>query len=224
MSAPRDIVFFGVSNLLSDLIDCALALGHRIACIVLNQAPVVRPRTLELKDRLKRLGLDVPLVMADDFSPAAETLFALGTTAPGRGALVEFCQKRWALQFATLVHPSACLSPFASTGEGVFVGAGSIIAPGVRLGAFAFVNRGVTIGHDTVIGDYARMMPGCNVGGHVKVGHGAMIGMGANVMPELEVGDGAVVAAGAAVIADVDASTLVAGVPATVRKRISAGN
>lgn len=222
MSAPRDIVFIGVSNMLSDVIDCAMALGHRVAGIVMNQAQTVRPRTLALGDRLARLGLDVPLIQADDFSPPAGTAFALGTTAPGRDALVELCRRRWTLQFAALVHPSAWISPFAAVGEGAFVGAGSVIAPGARLGAFAFVNRGVTVGHDTSIGDYARLMPGCNVGGHVTVGRGVLIGMGANVMPELAVGDGAIVAAGATVIADVEPSTLVAGVPATVHKRLGA--
>lgn len=217
MSAPRDIIVIGVSNILSDVIDCAMALGHRVAGIVMNQAQTVRPRTLALGDRLARLGLDLPLIRADDFSPLAGTVFALGTTAPERGALVELCRRRWGLQFAALVHPSAWISPFATVGEGVFVGARSAVAPGARLGAFAFLNRGVTVGHDTVIGDYARLMPGCNLGGHVTVGCGALIGMGANVLPELAVGDGAIVAAGAAVIADVDSSTLVAGVPATVR-------
>jgi acetyltransferase-like isoleucine patch superfamily enzyme len=45
-----------------------------------------------------------------------------------------------------------------------------------------------------------------------------MIGMGANVIEELVIGKGAVVAAGAAVIEDVKDKTLVAGVPAIVKK------
>ncbi len=220
MSPPSAIVFIGVSNMLSDFIDCAMALGHRVAGIVLNQPQTVRPRTLGVVERLAGLGLDVPLIRAEDFSPPADAIFALGTTAPARDKLVDLCRQRWALRFATLVHPRASISPFAVIGEGAFVGAGSVIAPGARLGAFAFVNRGVTVGHDTLIGDYARLMPGCNIGGHVTVGRNVTIGMGANIIEELEIGAGATIAAGAVVTADVEPLTLVAGTPATARKRL----
>jgi sugar O-acyltransferase (sialic acid O-acetyltransferase NeuD family) len=216
----RDIVFIGVSNMLSDFIDCAMALGHRVAGIVMHQAETVRPRTLGVVERLAGLELDVPLIPVEDFSPAADTLFALGITATGRDGLVALCRQRWALRFATLVHPGARISPFAVIGEGVFVGAGSVIAPSARLGAFVFVNRGVTVGHDSRIGDYARLMPGCNIGGHVTLGRGVTIGMGANIIEELEIGVGAIVAAGAVVTADVAPLTLVAGVPATLRKHL----
>lgn len=220
MSPPSAIVFMGVSNMLSDVIDCTVALGYRIEGIVMNQAETVRPRTLGVVERLAGLELEVPLIPVEAFSPAADTLFALGTTAAGRDGLVELCRQRWALRFATLVHPRAWISPFAVIGEGAFVGAGSVIAPSARLGAFVFVNRGVTVGHDSRIGDYARLMPGCNIGGHVTIGRSATIGMGANVNQELEIGAGAFVAAGATVTVDVEASTLVAGVPATLRKHL----
>jgi len=216
----RDIVFIGVSNMLSDFMDCAMALGHRVAGVVMNQAETLRPRTFGTAERLARLGLDIALTPAEEFSPPAGTLFALGTTAAARDKLVDLCRQRWALQFATLAHPRACISPYAVIEEGVFVGAGSVIAPGAHIGAFAFINRGVTVGHDTRIGDYARLMPGCNIGGHVTIGRGATIGMGANVNQELEIGARALVATGATVTVDVEASTLVAGVPATLRKHL----
>lgn len=217
----RDVVSIGVSNMLSDFIDCAMALGYRVAGIVMNQAEAVRPRTLDVAKRLAGLGLDVPLIAIDEFIPATDALFALGTTANGRDSLVTLCRQRWGLRFASLVHPRAWISPFAAIGEGTFVGAGSLIAPGARLGEFVFVNRGVTVGHDTRIGDYARLMPGCNIGGHVTLGRGVTIGMGASVIEELEIGDRAFVAAGAAVVNDVPERTLIAGVPGVIKKALS---
>jgi serine acetyltransferase len=74
------------------------------------------------------------------------------------------------------------------------------------------------VGHDTILQDYVRLNPGCNIAGHVKILDNALIGLGANVIEELLIGKGAVVAAGAVVISDVKERTLVAGVPAIVKK------
>jgi maltose O-acetyltransferase len=54
----------------------------------------------------------------------------------------------------------------------------------------------------------------------VRIGNGAWLGARSVVMPGVEVGDGAVVAAGAVVTADVAANTLVAGVPAVVKRQL----
>jgi len=103
----------------------------------------------------------------------------------------------------------------------VFVGAGSVVAPGASLGDHVYVNRGVTLGHDTRVDAYARLFAGCNVGGHVVIGRGVTIGLGAAVIEELIIGEAAFVAAGAVVLEDVPADTLVAGVPAAVKKQLN---
>jgi 2,3,4,5-tetrahydropyridine-2-carboxylate N-succinyltransferase/tetrahydrodipicolinate N-acetyltransferase len=52
------------------------------------------------------------------------------------------------------------------------------------------------------------------------IGRGATIGLGAAVIEERIIGEGAFVAAGAVVVNDVEAGSLVAGVPAVFKKRI----
>lgn len=214
------LTVIAVSNMLGDIFDCALALGLSIRRIVLNQPEVLRDRTISWRDRLGMLPEAPEVLELAAFAPVPGEAVVIGTTSPKRDALVAQLDARFRLDFVTLVHPSATVSPFARLGRGVFVNAGAVIGPNAALGDHVFVNRGVTVGHDTRVGAWTRLQPGCNVGGHVDIGAHVMVGMGANVIEELVVGERSVVAAGSAVIADVPPGVLVAGVPAAVRKSL----
>ena len=63
------------------------------------------------------------------------------------------------------------------------------------------------------------LQPGANVAGAITIGDQVYIGMGAIILKRLTIGRGATVAAGALVRKDVPDHTLVAGVPAVVKKR-----
>jgi sugar O-acyltransferase (sialic acid O-acetyltransferase NeuD family) len=215
------LVIFGLSNMVSDIFDCALARGHEIARIVRNQPERLRPRTKGLAERLVPLPSVPELLELESFTPGPDEIYVLGTTSPARTGLVDRLHREYGLSLATLVHPAAHVSPFARLGEGVFVGAAAVIAPGATIGSHVFINRGVTVGHDTVVESFARLQPGCNIGGHVRIGRGTTVGMGANVIEELEIGPGVMIAAGAVVIADVEPEVLVAGVPARVKKALA---
>lgn len=212
MAKPRQLVIFGASNIVSDIIDVGLALGCEIAAIVTHLPEPDDARSIPLATRLETLarsGVTPRVVALDDFVPQDGQLHVLGPTTPARAQLVQEARARFGIAFSTLVHPQACVSPLASLGAGCFVGANSVVAAGARLADYVFVNRGATIGHDTEVGSYARVQPGSNVGGLVRIGTGATIGIGATVIERLHIGDGAFVAAGAVVLQDVDAHTLV---------------
>ena len=220
---PGRLVIFGASNILSDLFDCALANGLRPAKVVLHLPEPAGERNIPLAARIAALeGLcDPPHVeMLDEFRPAAGELYALGPTSPARANLVTELERRFGLRYHTLVHPAAYVSPLAQLGEGVFVGASSVIAPGVCLGDHVFVNRGVTIGHDTQIGSFSRVQPGANVGGLSRIGSGVTIAIGATVLERLVIGDDAFVGAGAVVTSDVADRAQVFGSPAKVIKTL----
>lgn len=222
-SDSRRLVIFGASNIVSDLFDCALANGLRPAKVVMHFPEPEGERNIPLAARIAALeGLcELPCVEAlDEFQPAAGELYVLGPTAPARAGLVAELGRRFGLRYHTLVHPTAYVSPLAQLGEGVFVGANSVIGPGVRLGDHVFVNRGVTIGHDTQIGSFSRIQPGANLGGLSRIGSGVTIAIGATVLERLVIGDGAFVGAGAVVTKDVAAKVLVFGSPAKFRKAL----
>jgi len=215
------LVIFGVSNIISDLMDTALLTGLTVKAIVMNQPEVLRGRTRSIRERIKRLQPEPLVLSLEEFVPAEDEVYVTGTTSPEKVHLVNQLKKDFGIEFLSMIHPTAYVSSWATLGEGVFVGANSVIAAEAWLQSHVFVNRGVTIGHDTVVGEYARLNPGCHIGGHVGIGRAAMIGMGANVIQELVIGDEAVVAAGAVVISDVPERTLVTGIPARVKKTYS---
>jgi maltose O-acetyltransferase len=102
----------------------------------------------------------------------------------------------------------------------------------VNVGVYIDASGDVVIGDDVSIGQHVMILTHSHELGSstrragplkpapVRIGDGAWIGARSVVMPGVEVGDGAVVAAGAVVTADVPADTLVAGVPAVVKRSL----
>ena len=207
--------------MVSDLFDCALATGLVPVKVVLHLPEATGERDVPVAERAASLApLCAPPVIQslDDFTPEPDEVYILGPTTPTRATLAALLTERFGLSFHTLVHPTAYVSPLAALGPGVFVGANSVIAPGVVLAEHVFVNRGVTIGHDTTIGAFSRIQPGSNLGSLSRIGRGVTVGIGATLVERLVIGDGAIVAAGAAVLRDVPAGALVAGVPAVIKR------
>ncbi|WP_338846402.1 acetyltransferase [Massilia sp. W12] len=222
MSAQR-LVIFGLSNILSDLFDCALANGLQLAKVVQHLPHEDGERDVPLAQRLQalsRLCQPPSLQTLDEFQPEAGEVYMLGPTTPERATLAELLKQRFDLRFHTLVHPSAYVSPLAQLGEGVFIGANSVIGPGVALAEHVFVNRGVTVGHDTRIGPYSRLQPGSNLGGLSILGRGVTVAIGATLLERLRIGDYAFIGAGAVATSDVEAQTLVLGIPAKFKKKL----
>jgi sugar O-acyltransferase (sialic acid O-acetyltransferase NeuD family) len=154
----------------------------------------------------------------EEFTPQKGEEYFVAPTTSRKSVLVDFLKNTYQLQFSQLIHPTACVSLFAKVGQGVFIGANSVISPGCVIMDHVFIHNGVTVGHDTILHDYVRLNPGCHIAGHVEIFDKAMIGLGAIVIEELVIGKGAVVAAGAVVIKDVKEKILIAGVPAIVKK------
>lgn len=217
------LVVFGTSNILSDIFDNAIANGIMPTRVVIHQAEQCGDRDLPLSARLAALAprFTPPTVETfDTFQPGSEECYLLGPTTPTRENMVRDIATRWSLNFCTLVHPTAYVSPLATLGQGVYVGANSVIGPGAQLGDHVFVNRGVTIGHDTCIDEYSRVQPGANLGGLSRIGRGVTIAIGATLVERLRIGDGAVVGAGAVVLEDVPERVLVVGTPAKIKKQL----
>jgi acetyltransferase EpsM len=116
--------------------------------------------------------------------------------------------------WATVVHPSAWVSPTATVGEGTVIMAGAVVQSGARLGSHCVINTGAIVEHDAVLGEHAQLAPGATLGGAVRIGPLAYIGLGAVVRDHTSVGAGATVGMGAVVVHDVAAGARVMGVPA----------
>jgi UDP-perosamine 4-acetyltransferase len=125
-------------------------------------------------------------------------------------------------EIASLVHPSAVVSPSARIGAGATLLPLSAVQADSELGEDVIVNTGAVVEHDCRIGAHVHVATNATVASGVGVGDGAHIGAGATIRQGIDVGAGAIVGAGAVVVRDVDPGVVVVGVPATVLRPVEA--
>lgn len=128
--------------------------------------------------------------------------------------------RRSGFRTPSIVHPSAVVSRGALLGEGVFVAAGAIVNIGARIADAVIVNTGARIDHDCEIGMGSHIAPGATLSGGVTVGERAWLGTGCSVRQQVRIGSDSVVGVGAAVVSDLAAGHVHAGVPARMLKEI----
>ncbi|WP_131740493.1 NeuD/PglB/VioB family sugar acetyltransferase [Actinomadura roseirufa] len=119
-----------------------------------------------------------------------------------------------AARYATIVHPSAWVSPSSRIGHGTVVLAQTVLTASARVGAHVAIMPHVTVTHDDVVEDHATIASGVRLGGSVRVGAGAYLGAGALVREGVTIGAGALVGMGSVVLADVPPGEVWAGSPA----------
>ena len=122
--------------------------------------------------------------------------------------------------FATIVHPSALVSPSAQLGGGDFIGPLAVINARATLDEGVIINTGAIVEHDCRIGAFTHVAPGAVLAGDVTVGHDALIGAGAVIHPGVKVGSGVAIGAGAVAVSDIHDGARVAGVPARPIDRV----
>lgn len=183
--------------------EAARALGYALHGAVAN---AVDPA-------LTRLG-------GDDDLPRLAGTDRRWLVAIGGNALRDRLASAWdgRLAWATIIHPSAWVSPSSRLGAGVFVGPGAIIHAGATVGDHAIVNSGAIVEHDAVLGRCCHVAPGAVLGGGARIGDRALIALGARVRDHVAIGADATVGMGAAAVAEVRAGATVLGVPARERR------
>lgn len=117
-------------------------------------------------------------------------------------------------RFATVLHPSAAVSTFATVGAGAILLSGVHVGSGAQVGRHVFALPQAVISHDVRVGDYAILAGGANVSALVRLGRASYVGANAAVRGDLTIGDGALIGMGAVVLRDVAPGAVVAGVPA----------
>jgi sugar O-acyltransferase (sialic acid O-acetyltransferase NeuD family) len=117
-------------------------------------------------------------------------------------------------RLATVIHPTACISPSASVSSGTVACAGVIVNARATVGLGCILNTAATIDHDCAIEDGVHISPGANLAGNVHVGTCTWIGIGSSIREGIRIGRDSMVGAGSAVVSDVADGATVGGVPA----------
>lgn len=117
-------------------------------------------------------------------------------------------------RLASLVHPAATVSRYASMEGGSVVFAGAVVNAYARIGLGCILNTGCSVDHDCILLAAVHISPGAHLAGGVQVGEAGWIGIGACVRQSIRIGSRVMVGAGAVVVADVIDGATVTGVPA----------
>ncbi len=153
-------------------------------------------------------------VLLDEYS---ELIVALGDNTLRLSKSEFFAAKGFRL--ATIIHPSAVISPFATIGPGSVVFANAVINPFATIKNACIINTGAIVEHDCIIEDGVHLSPNVAMGGCVHIGKSTWICIGASISNATIIGENVTVAAGAVVLENIADNLLVAGVPAIVKKQ-----
>ncbi len=121
---------------------------------------------------------------------------------------------------ATLVHPSAIISPSVAIGKGVVIMPNVVVNAKAVIGDGAILNSSCIIEHECKIGDFAHISPNAAFAGNVSIGSFTHIGIGCVVIQGLSIGQNCIIGAASVVIKNIDNNILAYGNPCKVIKEI----
>lgn len=130
-----------------------------------------------------------------------------------RGGIIDGLQIAPA-RFATVIHPAARVSRFATIGHNVLIMAGVVITSNAIIGNHVCILPNSVVHHDTSVGDWSLIGAGVTIAGGCTIGQNCYIGSGSSIINGISVGLRSLVGQGANVIAPVPPSAKMAGNPA----------
>ncbi|AMV12440.1 acetyltransferase [Geobacillus thermoleovorans] len=136
-----------------------------------------------------------------DRNPSTKLIIAIGNNQVR--AEIAKCIQVSDEMFATLIHPSAAISPSARIGEGTVVMPNCVVNAHAVIGKHVIINTGAIVEHDNRIGDYAHISPNATLTGNVVIGEGTHVGASATIIPGIKVGKWSIIGAGSTVIRDI---------------------
>jgi sugar O-acyltransferase (sialic acid O-acetyltransferase NeuD family) len=145
------------------------------------------------------------------FGEYPEAEFILAVADPKiKKIIVQKNEDRW----ATFIHSSCEVSPFAKIGKGCILTPQSIVVADAILGDFVFLNTNATVGHDSIVGNYTTLFPNTEICGNCNIGQNCIFGIGAYAVPNVNLVDNTKVSAGSIVWNSYDEPCLLIGNPA----------
>ena len=117
-------------------------------------------------------------------------------------------------RFATVVHPTARVSPLATIGRNVLVMAGAVITSNAVIGDHVCILPNTVIHHDVTVGDWTLIGSNVTIAGGTAIGENCYVGSATSIMNGLQIGDRSLIGLGSNVIRSCPADSRLAGNPA----------
>lgn len=124
-------------------------------------------------------------------------------------------------QHASVIHPSARISPHTKIGNGVCIAPLASSSPGSVIGDHSALFANSFLGHDSSLGRGVTLAAHSVVGGRVSVSEGAHIGLNSTIREDVGVGRFAILGAASMLTKDIPESEIWAGNPARYLKMVS---
>ena len=124
-------------------------------------------------------------------------------------------------RFATIIHPSAVISPDSEIGYNVTIMANCFVGCNVKIGNHSVFLPNTVISHDSKIGDYCCVGSNTSISGYVTIGPGTYVGSGTNVRNNISIGARCLVGLGANIISDFKDGVVIAGNPAKTIEKVA---
>lgn len=196
----KKLVIIGASGHGKVIADIALKNGYEIVGF------------LDDNDTIKEIG-GFPLLgsVADVAKFASECEFFI---AIGNNRIREMIAEKYAVNWATLIHPTVVIGRDVEIKAGTVVMANAVINPSARIGMHCIINTGAVIEHDNFLDDYVHVSPNAALAGTVHAGKRVHVGVGACVKNNVTITDNVTIGAGAAVVKDITEAGVYVGVPA----------
>lgn len=206
----------GAGGFACQLLDIAVQLNLLDTVVLYDDVTVPPPAAL-----YERVPVLHTKEQVTELFKSGDNRFVLGVANHEARAKMTRLFRQWGGELVSFISPHAMVSALAtSVKQGVAILTGAVIENGVLLEEGVLINVHSFIAHGTTIGNYTEIAPGARLLGNCTIGSFTFIGAGAIILPGVMVGNHAVVAAGAVVTQNVPDGVMVAGVPATVRKKL----
>lgn len=127
-------------------------------------------------------------------------------------------------RFATIVHPTASVSPLATIGHGTAVLQHVTVNSRAVVGNHVVILPNSVVSHDCVVGDYTCIASGATLAGRVTVKECAYLGANCSVIGDVTVGTGTLVGIGAVLLKDAPDDSVFVGNPARRLRSMSRGH
>lgn len=119
-------------------------------------------------------------------------------------------------KIATLIHPTAIISPSAEIGCGSIAMPGAIVNANAKIGESTILNTHCSVDHDCCIDSFCHISVDAHLCGSVSLGRLCFIGAGAVIINNVDLCSGCTIGAGSVVLKDISLPGTYVGSP--VRK------